>query len=128
MREPRILSIATHDLLRASRQMVLERGGYAVVSASTLEQVEAACQGGRFDLVLLGWTVRPAAKLSAAAIVRRFWPQALVLDLCRGKSVVAGAEACSAQDPSDLLATLAGKFNDKEWKGANSFNSGMTGR
>jgi len=88
------------------------------VSAATLEQVEAACRAGTFDLALLGWGLRPLAKLAAAEILRRFFPGITILDLCRGRSAIPGAEACNVQDPSDLLAAIALKLRDRKSRGS----------
>ena len=91
--------------------MLLEQGGYIVVSAATLEQVEAACRGGAFDLVLMGWSVAAAEKQASAELIRRYSPDAIILDWCRGKSHMPGAEVLVSNDPNQLLQRIAGLLN-----------------
>ena len=102
-RKYRILSVASHELLRSSRQLLLEQGGYKVVSAANLQQVEAACREIQFDLVLLGWSVAQENKLAAARLVQRLLPAAIILDWARGKTRIRGATHFQSHDTDQLL-------------------------
>jgi DNA-binding response OmpR family regulator len=53
----RILSISYDAVLLRTRQMLLERSGYEVASASSREQALRLCRERRFDLVVLGYTI-----------------------------------------------------------------------
>ena len=49
--------------------MVLELAGYAVIAASSIDQVSRTCRKYKIDLVLLGSSLSPAEK-------RKFWVEA----------------------------------------------------
>jgi DNA-binding NtrC family response regulator len=53
----RILSVSYDESLLATRQMILERAGFEVVSALGFSEALERCKKSNFDLVLLGHTI-----------------------------------------------------------------------
>jgi len=76
----KILSIAADDALRVSRQLILERAGFEVVSASSLEDAVAICQNA-FALFILGQTSSPDEQVRLARILRKKSPGIPLLEL-----------------------------------------------
>src|SRR5260370_24630790 len=77
-----LLIMATDEALRLYSES-LEEAGYAVQSASSLKDVEQACNTGNFDLILVADTFDPKMKQAVGATVRHFFPETPILQMRR---------------------------------------------
>lgn len=90
-----LLIVATEPALRL-RLDWLERAGYRVRTACSLKDVDQACQGQIFDVVLIADSVEPRMKKAIGHTVRHHLPEAPILQMGRirpdldGNSFVTG--------------------------------------
>jgi DNA-binding response OmpR family regulator len=87
-----LLNISADPELRASRQKVLESGGYQVLSPLNIMEVEQACKKRRFDAVILGHTLPAAEKRRVTATIR---------SLCSRQTPVLGIYAVSPEEVAE---------------------------
>jgi DNA-binding NtrC family response regulator len=104
----RILSVSYDEVLLRTRQMLLEREGYEVVStmgyADSLEQ----CRDGGFDLFVLGHSIPQQEKERMVEAFRRVCP-APIISLRRnaGDQFVDAADFHIEPDPEPLVKLIA---------------------
>jgi DNA-binding NtrC family response regulator len=110
----RILSLSYDDVLLRTRNMLLEREGYKVVSASNLETGIAACESGPFDVFVLGHSIPIADKQEMVQAFRRRCP-GVIISLRRGlgDELVVGADFHIDPDPEQLLSRIASIVKEK---------------
>jgi hypothetical protein len=90
-----LLFVATEPALRLRLEW-LERAGYRVKTACSLKDVDLACQGQIFDIVLIADSVEPRMKKAISHAVRHHLPEAPILQMGRirpdldGNSFVTG--------------------------------------
>jgi DNA-binding NtrC family response regulator len=91
--------IAASDPARLQwKTLVLERAGYVVIAATTIEQIKRTCRKYKIDLVLLGSSLSPAEK-------RKFWQEAR--SNCRSPVLeLYGTGAPELMDESRYVHTL----------------------
>ena len=65
----KILVVSSDPALLQWKTRALERAGYAVIPASTVDQVSRTCRQQKIDLLLLGSSLSPVEK-------RKFWVEA----------------------------------------------------
>jgi hypothetical protein len=70
----KILSVASSEVLRTTRQLLLEQQGFAVCSALTVEEVPALGKEEKVDLALIGHGFRGPDKREIAHIVNHYFP------------------------------------------------------
>ncbi len=80
---PRILSISYDRALLNSRQLLLERNGYEVVSAEGFVQARKRCREGNYHLVVIGHSIPHEDKLALFETIQRECPVPVV-SLIRG--------------------------------------------
>lgn len=104
----RILSVSYDLPLLRTRNMLLEREGYEVVSTSTLEASLEQCRQGGFDIFVLGHSIPYAEKEKLVDEFRKHCP-ATVISLRRnaGEQLVRGADHLIEPDPEPLLKLVA---------------------
>jgi DNA-binding NtrC family response regulator len=107
-RKPRVLSLSYDHVLLKTRNMLLEREGYEVVSADSLATGLAACHTGHFDVFVLGHSIPSSDKRQMVEAFRQACP-GVVISLRRntGEGLVDGADFHIDPDPESLLATIA---------------------
>jgi DNA-binding response OmpR family regulator len=59
---PRILSVSYDKALLHTRELMLSREGFEIVSAVGFSAAIEACKEGQFDLVIMGHSIPPADK------------------------------------------------------------------
>src|ERR1700748_2971557 len=77
-----LLIVATEPALRL-RLDWLERAGYRVRTACSLKEVDQACNGQPFDIVLIADSVEPRMKKAIGHAVRHHLPEAPILQMGR---------------------------------------------
>jgi DNA-binding NtrC family response regulator len=100
MKSPRILSVDFDPAVLSSRNAILERAGYTVVSARKTQEFRDLLQRGRFDLALLGTSISMPEKKLICAEVKKQNPQVWIVACCRGTEVI---EALREKDLVDAV-------------------------
>lgn len=104
----RILSVSYDMPLLRTRNMLLEREGYEVVSTSTLKASLEYCRDGGFDAFIIGHSIPHEHQQKLADEFRKH-STAPVISLRRsaGEQLVRGADHMIEPDPEPLLKLVA---------------------
>jgi CheY-like chemotaxis protein len=100
-----LLIMATDEALRLYSES-LEEAGYAVQSASSLKDVEQACDTGNFDLILVADTFDPKMKQAVGATVRHFFPETPILQMGRTRPDIEGDSFVTGSSRDDVLRSV----------------------
>jgi DNA-binding NtrC family response regulator len=98
-----ILSISPSQALLTTRQMLLEREGYAVVSCANFREMELACTDCRFDLGIIGHSLEANTKRALAARIRDLSPGTPILEMCHISPEITDAEFITSDNPTELI-------------------------
>ena len=113
--KPRILSITYDESLRDTRQMILEKAGYATTSALGFVESQALCRrAGEFDLVVIGHTLPTPDKLALIQIVKEGSGTTVLCLRNPGVSVVPEADySTDRTDPEGLVDAVEKALSGK---------------
>jgi DNA-binding NtrC family response regulator len=100
MKSPRILSVDFDPSVLSSRNAILERAGYTVISARKTQEFRDLLQRGQFDLALLGTSISMPEKKVICSEVKKKNPQVWIVACCRGTEVI---EALREKDLVDAV-------------------------
>jgi hypothetical protein len=101
-----ILSIASTEVLKRTRQLLLEHKGFTVRSALTLAEVEALGKNEKVDLALIGHGFRAQEKRKIAQAVNQFYPGLPILEMCVHSPEIPGSDFILSDSPHDLIAAI----------------------
>jgi hypothetical protein len=76
-----VLCTGVDKALLQSRQLILERAGHTVVSATDEQTLITVCQKHSFDVAVIGQAVSPNVKQRIASLVRQHCPETKILEL-----------------------------------------------
>ena len=102
----KILSVASSEVLRTTRQLLLEQQGFAVCSALTVEEVHALGKEERVDLALIGHGFRGPDKRDIAHIVNHYFPGLPILEMCFHSPEIPGADFVLSDSPHELITAI----------------------
>jgi CheY-like chemotaxis protein len=104
----KILSVASTEVLRTTRQLLLEQQGYSVISAVNLSEVEALAKAKaeKVDLAVIGHGFRGLEKLKIAHTVNRYFPGLPILEMCYQSPEIPGADFVLSDSPHDLITAI----------------------
>jgi hypothetical protein len=102
----KILSIAASEVLRTTRQLLLEQQGFSVCSALTLEEVEALGKAEKVDLALIGHGFRGPEKREFARVVNHYLPGLPILEMCFHSPEIPGADFVLSDSPHELITAI----------------------
>jgi DNA-binding NtrC family response regulator len=71
---------ADPEVMKA-RERLLERAGHKVVMATNERELSAACRQHRFDVAIIGQTLKPMMKQHVVDLVRQHCPNTKILEL-----------------------------------------------
>ncbi|MGZ4829162.1 MAG: hypothetical protein ACXV8M_07315 [Candidatus Angelobacter sp.] len=102
----KILSVASGEVLKTTRQLLLEQQGFAVCSALTMAEVEALGQSEKVDLALIGHGFRSLEKRKIARVVNHYYPGLPILEMCFHSPEIPGADFILSDSPAELIAAI----------------------
>jgi DNA-binding NtrC family response regulator len=102
----RILSVSYDMSLLATRKMLLEQKGYAVVSALGFSKALASCRAGGFDLFILGHSIPHDDKLELIQSFRAHCPAPIVSLERHGEHFVQCDYHASPDNPEKFLEII----------------------
>jgi len=103
----KILSVAGSEVLRTTRQLLLEQEGYSVCSALNLAEVEMLARTEKVDLALIGHGFRGVEKRKIAHAVNHYYPGLPILEMCFHSPEIPGADFILSDSPDELIAAIA---------------------
>lgn len=101
-----ILSVASNEVLKTTRQLLLEHKGFTVWSALTLAEVEALGNNKKVDLALIGHGFRAHEKRKIAQTVNQFYPGLPILEMCFHSPEIPGADFILSDSPQELISAI----------------------
>ncbi|HKD82830.1 MAG TPA: hypothetical protein VKH81_24285 [Candidatus Angelobacter sp.] len=102
----RILSVASSEVLKTTRQMLLEQEGHTVCSALSLDEVEGLKQTENLHLALIGHGFRGPDKRKIARAVNQYFPGLPILEMCIHSPEISGADFVLSDAPADLVRAI----------------------
>ncbi len=103
---PLLLVVATDAALRLHVDW-LEQAGYRVSPASSLKEVEQACNAEKFDMVLVTDAVEPRMKKAIGLTIRHFFPNAPILQMGSTWPDIAGNCFVTGDSREDVLRSIS---------------------
>jgi len=113
----KILSVASSEALKTTRQLLLEQEGYAVCSALNLADVEELGKTEKIDLALIGHGFRGPEKRKIARAVNQFFPGLPILEMCFHSPEIPGADFVLTDSPTDLIKAIRNILNGRRVRG-----------
>ena len=101
-----LLIVATEPALRLRLEW-LERAGYRVKTACSLKDVDLACQGQIFDIVLIADSVEPRMKKAISHAVRHHLPEAPILQMGRIRPDIDGNSFVTGDSREGVLQSVS---------------------
>jgi hypothetical protein len=102
----RILSVASSEILRTTRQLLLEQQGFSVCSALTLADIELLGKTEKMDLAVIGHGFRAPEKRKIAHAVNQCYPGLPILEMCYHSPEIPGADFILSDSPDELIAAI----------------------
>jgi len=102
----KILSVASNEVLKTTRQLLLEHKGFTVCSALTLADVEALGKNEKVDLALIGHGFNGPEKRRMAQTVNQYYPGLPILEMCFHSPEIPGADFILSDSPSELITAI----------------------
>jgi DNA-binding NtrC family response regulator len=113
----KILSVASTEALKTTRQMLLEQQGYAVHSVLTLAEIEALDERDKADIALVGHGFRGPEKRKIARAVNQLFPGLPILEMCFHSPEIPGADFVLSDSPSELIKAIQLILNGRRVRG-----------
>lgn len=102
----KILSIASTEILKTTRQLILQNAGYEVVSFSCVPSVEELEKAGKPHLAVLGHEFRGFDKRKLALALNQLFPGIPILEMCMNSPEVPGADFILSNSPEHLVSAI----------------------
>jgi len=113
----KILSVAGSEVLRTTRQLLLEQEGYSVCSALNLTEVEILAKTENIDLALIGHGFRGPEKRKIARAVNQHFPGLPILEMCLHSPEIPGADFVLSDSPVDVIKAIKQVLNGRRVRG-----------
>ena len=110
----RILSVSYDMSLLATRKMLLEQKGYAVVNALGFSKALASCRAGGFDLFILGHSIPHDDKLALIEAFRTHCSAPIVSLERHGEDVIPCDYHASPDNPEKFLEIINNILSGRE--------------
>jgi len=103
-RPKQILNVAGTEALRKTRELMLTRAGFLVISAASTRELNHVCRRTVFDLAVVDHAFEEDQKVKLAETIRQLSPNLAILEICRISPVIPGVEhVLRTPDPAELV-------------------------
>jgi hypothetical protein len=113
----KILSVASSEVLRTTRQLLLEQEGFSVCSALTLAEVEKIGATEKLDMALIGHGFRGPEKRKIARAVNQAFPGLPILEMCFHSPEIPGADFVLSDSPAEVIKAIRHVLNGRRVRG-----------
>jgi hypothetical protein len=103
---PLILSVSSTEVLRATRQLLLEHAGFAVLSIIDIDELDKVKEAQKPTLAVIGHGFPGPEKRKFALALNRRFPGLPILEMCYHSPEIPGADFVFADSPEKLLAAI----------------------
>lgn len=101
----RILSISPSEVLRTTRQLVMEQEGHQVCSLPDAPNGAVGAEEN-FDLAVIGHGYRAEDKRRMANAINQQFPGLPILEMCFQSPEIPGADFMLSDSPDELLVAI----------------------
>lgn len=101
----RIISISPSEILRTTRQLVMEKEGHHVCSLPEAPE-DSKLKDEKFDLAVIGHGYRGEDKRRIANIINKRFPGLPILEMCFQSPEIPGADFILSDSPDELLIAI----------------------
>jgi hypothetical protein len=103
----KILSVTSSEMLKTTRQLLLEQQGYSVCSALNLGEVDAlGKERSAIDLALICHGFGGAEKRKIAHLINHYYPGLPILEMCFNSPEIPGADFVLSDSPAELMTAI----------------------
>ncbi|HKT51428.1 MAG TPA: hypothetical protein VJV96_14090 [Candidatus Angelobacter sp.] len=102
----KILSIASTEILKTTRQLILENAGHEVVSFVSMPLKDELEVIGKPDLAMVGHGFRGPDKRKTALALNQMFPGIPILELCMHSPEIPGADFILSHSPEHLVTAV----------------------
>ena len=102
----RILSISHTEVLRTTRQLVMEKAGYQVLSLPGVSRDTSFSKDDKFDLAVIGHGFPGEEKRRIANLTNQHFPGLPILELCFHSPEIPGADFILSSSPGEVVAAI----------------------
>lgn len=117
----KILSVASSEVLQITRQLLLEKEGYSVLSLqnhSVVQELENLNDDSyKPDLALVGHTFSGTEKRKIALAINRHFPGLPILEMCYQSPEIPGADFLLSDSPDHLLVAIRDVLSGRRVRG-----------
>lgn len=113
----KVLSVSSTEVLKTTRQLLLEQAGHIVFSALNLDEVEKLDQMEKVDLALIGHGFRGPDKRKIAQTVNQYFPGLPILEMCFHSPEIPGADFLLSDSPADLIKAIEHLLSGRRIRG-----------
>ena len=114
---PLILSVSSTEVLRATRQLLLEHAGFSVFSVSEVAELENVKEAEKPALAVIGHGFPGPEKRKFALALNKRFPGLPILEMCYHSPEIPGADFVFADSPEKLLAAVRGVLTGSRIRG-----------
>jgi hypothetical protein len=102
-----ILSVTSSEMLKTTRQLLLEQQAYSVCSALGLGEVDSlGKERPAIDLALICHGFRGPDKRKIAHLINHYYPGLPILEMCFNSPEIPGADFVLSDSPAELIITI----------------------
>lgn len=113
----KILSVASTEVLKTTRQLMLEQEGHSVCSALTLAEVEKLGHLEKVDLALIGRGFPGPQKREIARLVNLLYPGLPILEMCNHSPEIPEANFVLSDSPDDVIQAIRHILEGRQVRG-----------
>lgn len=101
-----ILSIASTEMLKKRRHLILETAGYDVVSFTSMPVISDLEHSGKPDLAVVGHGFPGPDKRKIALALNQEFPGLPILEMCMNSPEIPGADFILSHSPEHLVVAV----------------------
>lgn len=102
----RILSIASTEILKTTRHLILQNAGYEVVSFACVPAVQELESADKPDLAVIGHGFKGSDKRKLALSLNQLFPGVPILEMCMHSPEIPGADFILNNSPEHLVSAI----------------------
>lgn len=102
----KILSLSSSEILRTTRQLLLQNEGFNVATAADLSIIQSLNGTGKPDVALIGHDFSGLEKRKMALTINKHWPGLPILEMCFHSPEIPGADFILTDAPDQLIAAV----------------------
>jgi DNA-binding response OmpR family regulator len=102
----RVLNLSRSEVLRTTRQLVLEKEHFQVFSVDTVTADDTFSKNAEFDLTVIGHEFPGEEKRRMANLINHRYPGLPILELCFHSPEIPGADFILSDSPAELVAAV----------------------